>query len=640
MCGIAGRFETANMCSSNLESIHDMTATLVHRGPDRGDVWTDKPSGIALGHRRLAIIDLSEAGHQPMHSSCGRVVISYNGEVYNAAELRQELMAAGRSFRGHSDTEVIVEGCAHWGIEATVERLIGMFAFGLWDRKERALTIVRDRLGIKPLYWSQKNGVVLFASELKALKAAPEFDSTIDRNAVVSFLRHNYIPAPLTIYKSAQKLEPGWMMTVQAGSAPKLKPYWRLEDIAKTRHENPIGGSDEEAIDALEAVLSDAVARRMISDVPLGAFLSGGIDSSTVVALMQKASASPVKTFSIGFDVDGYNEAPHAAAVAKHLGTDHTELYVSPSQAMDVIPMLASMYDEPFADSSQIPTYLVSALTRQHVTVSLSGDGGDELFSGYNRYIQAETLMRRIWRLPTPVRRLAAEMLTAVPIQTWNAIMSRLPVLSRYPLAGDKVHKLASVLSEDRNGFYRRLVTHWDDPETLVPGGREQVHPIWEHSKSTVPEFVDRMQFIDTMTYLPDDILTKVDRASMMVSLEARIPIIDHRVVEFAWRLPRHFKIRNGVSKWILRQLLYRYVPQELVDRPKTGFGIPIDHWLRGPLRGWAEDLLSESALNTYGLIDPAPVQEKWREHLNGQRNWQYLLWDVLMLQSWCEKWA
>jgi len=639
MCGIAG-FLTQTRDHDLRSIVSKMTDTMVLRGPDGRGIWIDQKTGVALGQRRLAIIDLSEAGKQPMPSACSRYIITYNGEVYNASELRDMLRAAGKSFRGHSDTEVIVEGFAVWGIKETVKRLIGMFAIGVWDTQKKELTLIRDRLGIKPLYWSFKAGNLLFGSELKALAAHPTFDRTLNRDAVVSYLRHNYIPAPKTIYKYTNKLEPGWMLNLKMGCEPQLTQFWDLEHFAREGRQNQLDCSDEEATDQLEALLSDAVKRRMVADVPLGAFLSGGIDSSTVAALMQTHASQPVKTFSIGFNIPGYNEAQHAAAVAQHLGTDHTELYVDPKEALDVIPKLASVYDEPFADSSQIPTYLVSKLTRGHVTVALSGDGGDELFAGYNRYLQAKLFNERISLAPRSVRNLAAACLKSLSPATWDAICCRLPVLSRQERAGDKIHKLAGVLAEDANGFYRALTTHWDTPEALVPGGKEIRHPVWRNASENIPDLIERMQFLDTLTYLPDDILTKVDRASMAVSLEARVPILDHRLVEFSWRLPRHFKMRDGQSKWLLRQVLYRHVPQSLIDRPKMGFGIPLDHWLRGPLKDWAESLITPQALNKFGLIDPEPVQQKWAEHQSGKLNWHYLIWDILMLQAWCEEWA
>ena len=639
MCGIAGIF--THMAGPDLEeTVARMTDAMHLRGPDGRGVWVDAENGVGFGHRRLAIIDLTETGHQPMSSLCGRFTITYNGEVYNAAELREELTAAGRSFRGHSDTEVIIEGCAVWGVEGTLSRLIGMFAIGLWDAKEKQVLLVRDRLGIKPLYWSFSNGTLIFGSELKALVQHPQFDRTINRDAVVSYLRYNCIPAPQTIYRAAEKLQTGCLLRLRAGaSAVELQNYWSLDDVVKEGRESQLDISDDEAVDQLEELLGDAVARRMISDVPLGAFLSGGVDSSAVAALMQKHSAAPVRTFSIGFDIPGYNEAQHAAAVAEHLGTDHTELYLSSQDARDVIPKLPAMYDEPFSDSSQIPTYLVSELTRRHVTVALSGDGGDELFAGYNRYTQAELLTKRLAMTPRAVRGIAASGLKALTPATWDAVCARLPVLSRQARAGDKIHKLAGVLASDPDDYYKALVTHWEDPAAMVPGGVEQSTRLWQDARKAAPDTMERMQYLDTLTYLPDDILTKVDRASMAVSLEARVPILDHRVVAFAWRLPRRFKLRGGQSKWILRQMLYRHVPKEMIERPKMGFGVPIDNWLRGPLRDWAEELLSVDALSRYGLVDPEAVRDKWAEHLSGKRNWQYLIWDVLMLQAWCDEW-
>lgn len=610
---------------------------MVLRGPDSDGVWSDASAGIALGQRRLAIIDLSPMGHQPMTSSCGRFTITYNGETYNAAELREELKKHGKAFRGHSDTEVIIEGFAVWGVRGTVERLIGMFAFSVWDAKEKRLTLARDRLGIKPLYWSFQNGNLLFGSELKALVAFPGFDRSINRDAIASFLRYNYIPAPQTIYKTTQKLEPGCLLHMVAGSDPYSERYWSLADAVTAGRTNQLEFTDTEAVDELEKLLGDAVARRMISDVPFGAFLSGGIDSSTVVALMQKHSATPVKTFSIGFNIPGYNEAHHAAEVAQHLGTDHTECYLDPSEARDIIPKLATVYDEPFSDSSQIPTYLVSQMTSDTVTVALSGDGGDEIFAGYNRYVHGKSFAKYMDRLPRTLRSMAGAAAKIPGPNTWDNLFRLMPNLRRIQRAGEKIHKAADIIAQD--DYYQAVTSHWSSPEDLVSDGKELRHPVWQEAAETVPDLIARMQYLDTMTYLPDDILTKVDRASMAVSLEVRVPILDHRVVEFAWRLPERFKIRQGESKWLLRQLLYRHVPRELIERPKTGFGVPIDHWLRGPLRDWAGDLLAPESLDKFGLIDPAPVQKKWKEHLSGKRNWQYLLWDVLMLQQWCEEW-
>jgi asparagine synthase (glutamine-hydrolysing) len=592
-------------------------------------------------HRRLSIIDLSAAGHQPMLSADGRYVISYNGEVYSFRPIADELAARGHKFRGHSDTEVILESFAVNGIEATLKRMIGMFAIALWDRRDRTLTLMRDRLGIKPLYWAKFGNTFLFGSELKALRAHPGWTPRIDQSAVAAFMRHNYIPAPRTIYEGVHKLEPGTVLTLPWRSEPNISRFWDARSIARDGSHNPVEGSDAELTEQLESLLKDAVSRRMIADVPLGAFLSGGVDSSTVVALMQAAKSGTVKSFSIGFDIEGYNEAPHAAAVARHLQTDHTELTVTSKEALDVIPRLADFYDEPFADSSQIPTYLVSAMTRKYVTVALSGDGGDELFAGYNRYQLTQRFWRSLSLMPRAVRKGAAAALTAVRPDRWTQILSALPSRLRPPQAGDKVHKAAAVLRLDSaDAVYRRLVSHWE-PSEIMP---QVAEPRSILDDATVakdfPDLLERMQFLDLVTYLPDDILTKVDRASMAVALEARVPLIDHRVVEFAWRLPENVKVRNGTSKWLLRQVLNRHVPSELIERPKMGFGIPLGEWLRGPLRDWAETLLNEQRLRQAGLLDAGMVRRYWADHLDGRRNWQYLIWDVLMLEAWRERWA
>ncbi len=643
MCGIAGFLSsTSGGAPAQYGNIAGaMGSSLQHRGPDDSGVWIDAEAGIALVHRRLSIVDLSPAGHQPMHSSDGRFVISYNGEVYSHQEIRAELEARGQSFRGTSDTEVIVESIAASGLEATLPRLIGMFALAVWDRRERTLTLVRDRLGIKPVYWAKFGELFLFGSELKALRAHPGWTPRIDQSAVSAFLRHNYIPAPNTIYQGVHKLEPGTILTLPWGREPELHRYWDARGVAQAGLANPLEGSDGELTDRLEALLGDAVRRRMIADVPLGAFLSGGIDSSVVVALMQAANSGRVKTFTIGFDVAGYDEAPYAAAVARHLGTEHTELTVTARQALDVIPQLPEWYDEPFADSSQIPTYLISAMTRKHVTVALSGDGGDELFAGYNRYQLATRFWRSLSIMPRALRQGAASAITSLSPERWDKGLSFLPARMQPGQVGDKLHKLASVLGlADSSAVYRRLITHWE-PSQLMPGIAEAKGVLWDASVAAqFPGLLERMQFLDLVTYLPDDILTKVDRASMAVALEARVPLLDHRVVEFAWRLPQRMKIRDGKSKWLLRQVLDRHVPSALIDRPKMGFGIPLADWLRGPLRDWAETLLDEQRLREAGLVDAKQVRTYWAEHLDGRRNWQYLLWDVLMLEAWRERWT
>ncbi len=618
-----------------------MAHTLRHRGPDAEGCWVDAEAGVALAHQRLSIIDLSPNGAQPMTSASGRSIIAYNGEVYNFAEIRDALIAEGRGpFRGGSDTEVVLEACEAWGVERAVKRFIGMFAFALWDRRASELTLVRDRLGIKPLYWAQFGDLFLFGSELKALCAQGGWSAQVDQNAVAAFMRHNYIPAPHTIYRGVSKLPPGAMLRMGRQHQAEISAYWSLDDIVEEGANDPLPGDDTAATDALEALLSDAVRQRMIADVPLGAFLSGGIDSSTVVALMQANSDRPVKTFSIGFAESGFDEAQYAKQVARHLGTDHTELYVEPAQAMAMIERLPEMFDEPFADSSQIPTFLVSELTRPHVTVSLSGDGGDELFAGYNRYFQSAGTVGRLMNAPRPLRASLAGAVNSLSPGVWDRLFNLMPKRWRPAQPGDKLYKLADVLRGDSGAFYRRLVSHWDDPSGVVPGGREPRGILWDPALADrLPDDIAWMQYLDTLTYLPDDILTKVDRSSMAVSLEARVPLLDHRVVAFAWRLSAQQKIRAGKGKWLLRQVLQRHVPRDLVERPKMGFGIPLDKWLRGPLRDWAEDLLSEHSLAQTGILAPAPIRAKWREHLSTQRNWQYHLWDVLMFQAWARRW-
>jgi asparagine synthase (glutamine-hydrolysing) len=642
MCGIAGFVGAAPAVAGNGDAIAEqMAASLAHRGPDDQGVWHDAEIATALVHRRLSIIDLSPAGHQPMISADGRFVISYNGEVYSYQPIGAELAARGSKFRGHSDTEVILESFALNGIEPTLKRMIGMFAIALWDRRERTLTLMRDRLGIKPLYWAKFGKLFLFGSELKALRAHPGWTPRIDRSAVAAFMRHNCIPAPHTIYENVHKLEPGSILTLPWQGEPQVSRFWDARAVARDGMLRPLEGDDAELTEQLETLLQDAVGRRMIADVPLGAFLSGGVDSSAVVALMQAARSGKVKTFSIGFDIPGFDEAPHAAAVARHLQTEHTELTATTAEAREVIPRLAEWYDEPFADSSQIPTYLVAAMTRRHVTVALSGDGGDELFAGYNRYRLAQQSWRALSLLPRPLRKAAAAALTAASPDRWTSLLAALPSRLRVPQAGDKLHKAASVLRlDDPDAVYRRLVSHWE-PAEIMPQGREPESVLDDPALATeFPDPLARMQFLDLVTYLPDDILTKVDRASMAVALEARVPLLDHRVVEFSWRLPRQAKIRGNTGKWLLRQVLYRHVPPALIERPKMGFAIPLGEWLRGPLRDWAEALLDERRLRDAGLLDAALVRRFWHEHIGGRRNWEHLLWDVLMLEAWRERWA
>ena len=634
MCGIAGFMDLERRSGSQeLEALgRAMAATLNHRGPDAHGVWSDAEAGIVFGHTRLAIVDLSAAGAQPMVSSCGACVITYNGEIYNAAELKPELEASGRRFKGHSDTEVLVEAIAEWGLPATVERLIGMFAFAVWDRRTRRLSLVRDRLGIKSLYWGRQNGRLVFASELKALEVLPGWQPELNQDALAAFMRLAYVPSPHSIYRGIHKLEPGHIAVVDAGGNVETSAFWSLAEAVERGQASPFEFDDAEACDALETLLGDAVGRRLVADVPLGAFLSGGIDSSVVAAMMRAKSNAAVRTYSIGFKEQGFDEAPHARAVAAHLGTEHTELYVSPGEAQDVIPALPSIYDEPFADSSQLPTYLLSKLTREHVTVALSGDGGDELFAGYTRHRFA----RIASKVPAPVGRVLACGLGIAGPALWDKMFSALPARRRPWLGADKMYKAAGLFGAGGEQGYLSLVSAWDDPEAVVTGATEPKGPIFDPAIArALPDPLDRMQYLDTVTYLPDDILTKVDRASMAVALEARVPILDHRVVEFAWRLPSRFKMRFGKGKWLLRQLLYRHVPKHLVERPKSGFAVPIGAWLRGPLRPWAEELLSEERLSDGGLLNAAPIRARWQEHLEGRRNWHASLWNVLMFQAW-----
>ena len=642
MCGIVGvlggpKFDAALVAR--------MTGTLRHRGPDDEGVWVDAEAGIGLGHRRLAIIDLSPAGHQPMHSPAGRYVLSFNGEIYNYADLRRELTEAGHiaNWRGHSDTETLLAGFDFWGIKPTLQRASGMFAFALWDRHERTLTLARDRLGEKPLYFGRKSGPdgpFLFASELKALQQHPSFTWDIDRQALGLFVRYLAIPAPLSIYRGISKLPAGTILTLRPGaSEPHIEPYWSGAEVAREGVANPAALGPEEAIDRLERLLEQAIGRQMVSDVPIGAFLSGGVDSSTVVAIMQKLSSRPVRTFTVGFEDKAYNEAEHAKAVARHLGTDHTELYLSPRQAMDVIPRLPAMYDEPFADSSQIPTHLISALARQHVTVALSGDGGDELFGGYDRYLFTAAWWRRIEGIPLPLRAIAARALTTVPAGAWtsfgNAAGGLLPRSLRMQRLGEKVHKGAGMLgSQTLDELYDQMLSLWRDAEGFVVGAPPEA--VGANNDLAGLSGVERMMARDMLGYLADDILVKVDRAAMAVSLETRVPLLDPEVVEFAWRLPLDLKLRGSETKWLLRQVLYRHVSKAMIERPKMGFGIPLDDWLRGPLREWAEGLLDERRLREEGYFHPAPVRRAWENHLRGQQN-SFKLWTILMFQSWLE---
>ena len=631
MCGIAGLWQLAGSRDLAAQS-RAMTKAIAARGPDGEGHWTDAAAGITLGHRRLAIIDLSPTGFQPMTSADGRIVITYNGELYNRAEMAAEL---DRPWRGTSDTEVLVETIARYGIDGALARANGLFAFAAFDRTTRTLHLARDRLGIKPLYWTRQNGLFGFASELKALRAAGGLALTLDPGAVASYLRYLCVPAPRTIFREVEKLAPGHRLEVNAANVA-VRRYWDVAGVARRGQQAHDRRAEPDIVEELHALLADAVKRQMVSDVPLGAFLSGGIDSSAVVALMQRAANRPVKTFSIGFREQAFNEADHAKAVARHLGTDHTELVLSAADAQAIIPELPAIYDEPFADSSQIPTCLVSRLARQHVTVALSGDGGDEIFGGYVRYQGIARLAGAARRLPRPLRRLAARSIELISADAWDMLARPLPQRFKPRHAGDKIRKGAALLGEDDAlDMYRRVVSHTPRPGCFLPGVSEPADVIERLRGETAGlDTVSQLRLLDMMTYLPDDVLTKVDRASMAVGLEARVPLLDHRVVEFAWRLPSDLLIANREGKRPLRAVLARYVPKSLVDRPKMGFGIPVGEWIKGPLRPWAEDLLSPAALAD-GLFDHAAVRRWFAEFLAGRRDAQHGLWAVLQFQAW-----
>lgn len=640
MCGIAGIWRRRGR-DAELTALR-MSLRLVHRGPDDSGLWHDPAAGVAFGFRRLSIIDTSPAGHQPMQSASGRYTLVYNGEVYNYESIRKELAESGNapSWRGHSDTEVMLAAIEAWGLDSAVQRFVGMFAIALWDSRERQLHLLRDRMGVKPLYYAPTAGALLFGSELKAMTVAEEFPHAVNRDAVALYMRYGYVPGPYTIYENVWKVAPGTIVTIDAQGARSDREYWSLRDVITRATANRFTGSDEEALEELHRVAAESVKLRMISDVPLGVFLSGGVDSSLVASLMQAESSAPVKTFTIGFSEQEYDEAPYAKAVARHLGTDHTELYVTPSDAMEVIPMLPDIYDEPFADSSQIPTYLVSRLARQKVTVSLSGDGGDEFFAGYHRYFLGRMLWDKVSRIPRVTRPVASAALRAVPIGTWNTLLSPrrrfVPRPLRRERAGERIHKLArAMVSHNPDWLYHEIVTQWVG---VVEGVRTL--PLGITTPSSWPRIDDdteRMMYFDQISFLPDDILVKVDRASMAVSLEAREPLLDHRLIELAWRLPLGMKLRHGGGKWILKQLLSRYVPQSLIERPKMGFGMPVDHWLRGPLRDWAESLLDERRLRQEGFFRADSVRAKWNDHAAGSGEWSQYVWTVLMFQAWLD---
>jgi asparagine synthase (glutamine-hydrolysing) len=647
MCGITGFLTArAEMRESQQAILARMTTVIGHRGPDADGVWQSADGACHLGHRRLSIIDLSPSGAQPMRTNSDRFIIVYNGEIYNYQELRAELEGVGELFRGTSDTEVLLAAIERWGVPATLPRLNGMFGFAVWDQRDRQLWLARDRFGEKPLFYAWHGETFLFGSELKSLMAHPAFRRDIAIAGVASLVNFGYIGSPQSIFVGVSKLQAGHFLAVRPGVAPEAsQPYWRPEEMLARRGQVSPSTSPEEVIDQLDEVLRRAVRRRMVADVPLGAFLSGGIDSSTVVALMQAQSSRPVKTFTIGFWESGYNEAEDAARVARHLKTEHHEFYLGSRECIDTILRLPEIYDEPFADSSQIPTTLVSMFTRRHVTVSLSGDAGDEFFGGYNRYFWTRRLWKRFRHMPRWMRGFWRDFIRTVNAETWERAIGRvnhvIPRRYRVRGGGDKMHKLARILdAQSLDAIYLELVSNGQWVRDIMPSAEMSQNPLlrWEETIQPLGE-TERMMLLDQMTYMTDDILCKVDRASMSVGLEARVPFLDTELTDFAWSLPMAMKVRNGVGKWPLRQVLKRYVPEALFERPKMGFGIPVGDWLRGPLRDWAEDLLSEASLADCGFFNPQAVRRAWAEHLSGRRNLIAQLWSVLMFLAWKRRW-
>ena len=658
MCGIAGVFgslrkEELDMCA------HKMSVALTHRGPDDFGIWSDEKSGIAFGHRRLSVVDLSLAGHQPMISPCGNFSVIFNGEIYNHLQLREKLNDSTykQSWRGHSDTETLVSAFSQWGIKKTLGQLVGMFAIAVWDIKNKKLYLIRDRFGEKPLYYGWSNGVFLFGSELKALQAYKNFNNIVDRNALSLYMQYMYVPSPYSIFKDVYKLDPGCILQIDNDGINKppsrimssafcakgvsIKQWYSLSNIAEKSQHNLIKDKHE-SVELLEKALTESIQSQLISDVSLGAFLSGGIDSSIIVSLMQSISMNPVKTFTIGFEDSLFNEAIYAKDVAKHLGTEHHELYVTASDAIRVIPDLPILYDEPFADSSQIPTYLVSKLARENVTVSLSGDGGDELFGGYNRYLWGERVWSKLKWMPPVVRQTLGAIIQKLPVSTLDTVGHLLPNRYKVTTMGDKAHRMAHRLNivNTIDDMYRSLVTEGFNEESMVySDGFILKTKLDEPSIAVgIDGSAQRMMLWDALTYLPDDILTKVDRAAMGVSLETRVPFLDHRVAEIAWRMPLDIKINNGVGKWPVRQVLYKYVPKKLVERPKAGFSIPVGQWMRDPLREWADDLLDESRMQSQGYFNHKLVRKIWDQHLNGSYDWTSKLWAILMFNAWINK--
>jgi len=651
MCGIAGFLEPGPLLPAADDIGVRMASAIARRGPDDHGVWSDSNAGIVLAHRRLAVLDLSEAGHQPMISPSGRFVIVYNGEIYNHLELRNSIQRAGHApaWHGHSDTETLLALVDAWGLEETLRRCVGMFALALWDRAERRLSLARDRIGEKPLYYGWQRGKLLFGSELAALRAHPSFEHRIDRAALTEYIDCGYVPGPASIYEGICKLPAGGLLEVDSGrtgpspDSARFHRYWSLLEAAQQASADPFRGSLDDAADRLDDLLKASLSGQMLSDVPLGAFLSGGVDSSLIVAMMQQLSRDPVRTFTVGFQETQFDESRFARRIAQYLDTEHTELLVTARDAAAVVPELPDLYSEPLADNSQIPTYLVARLARQHVTVALSGDAGDELFCGYSRYFLSQTLWKAIESLPRSARRALARTVSLIPPSAWTALsrplLRLLPAHMRRPLLGDDLYKgLRFLAARSAMDLYRAMLSFVEPDEQIVlraprlaSAGREGLG--WQPA-----DFLSQAMLFDSLTYLPENILVKVDRAAMAVSLETRVPLLDHRIVEFAWSLPPSLRASGARGKLPLRRLLSRYVPESLTERPKMGFSVPIDQWLRGPLRTWADDLLGSSRLSNEGFFDAGLIRRKWHEHLSGKRNWQFILWSVLMFQAWLEK--
>lgn len=640
MCGFSGFISPSLPLEKGRDILTRMGNTLMMRGPDEEGIWQSADSGVGLVHRRLAVIELGPGGRQPMVSRSGRYVLIFNGEIYNHKAIRSELAISGVAFRSHSDTEVLLTALEHWGAKRTLKYCIGMFAFALWDREERKLLLARDRFGEKPLYYGWQGRSFLFGSTLHALRQHPDWQARLNKDALSLLVTYDYIPAPQSIYEGIRKLLPGtWLELVwnDSGWKEHTETYWSALEVANQASATPFTGSFEDATEALEGLIRGGLKGQMLADVPLGAFLSGGIDSSTVVALMQLESSRPVRTFTIGFDSPDYDESPAAAAVARHLGTNHTTYALSKPDVLDLIPRMPSMYDEPFADASQLPTALVSQVARREVTVALSGDGGDEIFGGYNRYVLGEKIRRYRQRIPLLARRIAASGILAISPSTWDSLLGLLPVSRQLRHGGEKLHKLAAVISADgERDMYDRMTTFWLDG-LPISKPRERDMDLENAVWSSAYPFQEKMMLSDTLSYLPDDILVKVDRAAMGFSLETRAPFLDHRLFEFAWSIPLSYRIRGKQGKSLLREILYRHVPRELIERPKTGFSLPIGDYLRGPLREWAESLLSEKRLSQEGYFDVARVRAVWEQHLSGKVNRQYDIWSVLMFQAWLE---